>query len=185
MERVDWPALLRAVAEAAPNDDAGDQPITLDLTDCPARLVGDAALLELCVHNLLGNALKYSPPGGWVDLRAWTEQTENGRALAVLAVTDQGIGVPPDALPHIFDRFFRAPNASGAAGSGVGLNMVRRIATLHGGTIQVDSQLGVGSRFTLTLPTAGPDQDADQDADEDGGMAAIAESPSPNHSPDR
>lgn len=185
MERVDWPALLRAVADAAPNDDAGDQPITLDLTDCPARLVGDAALLELCVHNLLGNALKYSPPGGWVDLRAWTERTENGRALAVLAVTDQGIGVPPDALPHIFDRFFRAPNASGAAGSGVGLNMVRRIATLHGGTIQVDSQLGVGSRFTLTLPTAGPDQDADQDADEGGGMAAIAESPSPNHSPDR
>lgn len=181
MERIDLPALLRAVAEAAPNDDAGDPPIKLNLTDCPARLIGDSALLELCVHNLLGNALKYSPPGGWVELRAWTERAEDGRPLAVLAVTDQGIGVPPDALPHIFDRFFRAPNASGAAGSGVGLNMVRRIATLHGGTIQVDSQLGVGSRFTLTLPTDG----ADQDADSGDGMAAIAQTPPPNHSSDR
>lgn len=181
MERIDLPTLLRAVAEVAPNDDAGERPIQLELTDCPARMIGDSALLELCVHNLLGNALKYSPPGGWVELRAWTEQAEDGRPLAVLAVTDQGIGVPPDALPHIFDRFFRAPNASGAAGSGVGLNMVRRVATLHGGTIQVDSQLGVGSRFTLTLPT----DSASHGADNGHGMAAIAQTPPPNHSLDR
>ncbi len=175
LDTIDLPSLLRDTAEAAPNPDDGDQPIRLDLAACPPRLIGDSALVALCVHNLLSNALKYSPPGSRVDLHASLDTDEEGRDRVTLTVIDEGIGIPPDALPHIFDRFYRAPNASGAPGTGVGLNMVRRIAALHGGTVRVDSRVGAGSRFTLLLPLAPP---ASGSTDTPDGMAAIAETAS-------
>ncbi len=150
LSEIDLPALLRDVVWAQ-TDGIGDRAVDLDLADCPEHLTGDAALLELSIHNLLNNALKYSRPGGRVAVRCW------GDAGGVrLAVSDQGIGIPAEALPQVFDRFFRAGNVAGAAGSGVGLNIVRRIAHLHGGTVQAESRLGEGSRFTLTLPVHPP-----------------------------
>ncbi|MBK1839541.1 PAS domain-containing protein [Azospirillum sp. YIM B02556] len=150
-DRLEVPALLRAAA-AAQSDAAPGRRIELDLGDCPERMTGDGPLLELCVHNLLNNALKYSPTGTPVRLRAWSEGEPDGRSHLALSVADQGIGIPDDELERVFDRFFRASNTGAAAGSGVGLNMVRRIAALHGGMVTADSRLGGGSVFTLRLP---------------------------------
>lgn len=171
-DTIDLPDLLRDAADSAPNPDDGDQPIHLDLSGCPARMIGDSTLVALSVHNLLSNALKYSPPGSPVELRATAQTDPMGRASLAVTVIDQGIGVPPEALPHIFDRFYRANNASGAPGTGVGLNMVRRIAALHGGSVGVESRVGMGSRFTLLLPLAPCARLTDRTM---GSMAAIAE----------
>lgn len=148
---LDLPALLRAAA-AAQCDAAPGRRIELDLKDCPAGLTGDGPMLELCVHNLLNNALKYSPAGTPVRLRAWIEDDTGGQSRVALSVADQGIGIPAEEVERVFDRFFRATNTGAAAGSGVGLNMVRRIAALHGGTVTVDSRLGEGSVFTMRMP---------------------------------
>ncbi|KAA0573040.1 histidine kinase N-terminal 7TM domain-containing protein [Azospirillum sp. Sh1] len=153
---LELPALLRAAASAQ-GDAAPGRRIELELDGCPERMTGDGPMLELCVHNLLNNALKYSPAGTPVRLRAWSEQGPDGQShLAqshlALSVADQGIGIPDSERERVFDRFFRASNTGTAAGSGVGLNMVRRIAALHGGTVTVDSRLGGGSVFTLRIP---------------------------------
>ncbi len=152
---LDLPALLRAAASAQ-GDAAPGRRIELELDGCPERMTGDGPMLELCVHNLLNNALKYSPPGTPVRLRAWSEDGNKdglgGQSQLALSVADQGIGIPDSEQERVFDRFFRATNTGTAAGSGVGLNMVRRIAALHGGTVTVDSRLGEGSVFTLRLP---------------------------------
>ncbi|WP_244592260.1 histidine kinase N-terminal 7TM domain-containing protein [Azospirillum palustre] len=149
-DRLALPALLRAAASAQ-GDAAPGRRIELDLDGCPHWVVGDGPMLELCVHNLLNNALKYSPSGTPVGLRAREEAAADGPWLA-LSVADQGIGIPDSERNRVFDRFFRASNTGTAAGSGVGLNMVRRIAALHGGTVTVDSRLGEGSIFTLRIP---------------------------------
>ncbi|MFP5514266.1 MAG: ATP-binding protein [Alphaproteobacteria bacterium] len=148
---LDLPALLRAAA-AAQGDAAPGRRIELDLTDCPAVMTGDGPMLELCVHNLLNNALKYSAAGTPVRLWAWREEGPGGQPQLALSVADQGIGIPAEEVERVFDRFFRATNTGTAAGSGVGLNMVRRIAALHGGTVTVNSRLGEGSVFTLRIP---------------------------------
>ncbi|WP_109074236.1 MULTISPECIES: histidine kinase N-terminal 7TM domain-containing protein [unclassified Azospirillum] len=152
---LELPALLRAAASAQ-GDAAPGRRIELELDGCPARMTGDGPMLELCVHNLLNNALKYSPPGTPVRLRAWSEdggeEGPDGQSQLALSVADQGIGIPDSERERVFDRFFRASNTGTAAGSGVGLNMVRRIAALHGGTVTVDSRLGGGSVFTLRIP---------------------------------
>lgn len=168
------PALLRNAA-AAQCDAAPGRKVELDLDGCPQRMTGDGPMLELCVHNLLNNALKYSPPGSPVRLRAWSEDGsrdggEDGRWLA-LSVTDRGIGIPDGERERVFDRFFRASNTGTAAGSGVGLNMVRRIAVLHGGTVTLDSRLGEGSVFTLRIPLGEPAPA--EAAPCDGGMAGM------------
>ncbi len=151
---LDLPALLRAAA-AAQGDAAPGRRIELDLKDCPAGMTGDGPMLELCVHNLLNNALKYSPAGSPVRLRAWIGEGPGGQSELALSVADQGIGIPAEEVERVFDRFFRATNTGTAAGSGVGLNMVRRIAALHGGTVTVESRLGEGSVFTLRIPLRG------------------------------
>jgi PAS domain S-box-containing protein len=112
---------------------------------------GDALRLEQVVQNLLQNAIKYSPAGGIVTVRV--EQREQ---MACVAVTDQGIGIPQEALPRLFQRFYRAePATSGTiSGLGIGLYVVKEIVTLHGGTVTVDSAEGKGSAFTICLPLA-------------------------------
>ena len=103
--------------------------------------------------------------------RGWEpDGGEAGRWLA-LSVTDRGIGIPDGERERVFDRFFRASNTGTAAGSGVGLNMVRRIAVLHGGTVTLDSRLGEGSVFTLRIPLGEPAPA--EAAPCDGGMAGM------------
>ena len=108
----------------------------------------DAERLDRVLTNLLNNALKYSPDGG--EVLVTIEQEDRA---AVLAVRDEGIGVPAADLPHIFERFRRGSNVAGRiGGTGIGLAGVRALVEDHGGTIAVESQEGVGSTFTVRLP---------------------------------
>jgi signal transduction histidine kinase len=111
-------------------------------------MVGDPKLLSQVFDNLLSNAVKFSP-GGIVRVGA---SVEKGRIAIVVA--DTGIGIPPDDLPRLFERYYRGSNVSGIVGTGVGLNLVKMVVELHGGDIAVDSTEGKGARFTVRLPVA-------------------------------
>jgi heavy metal sensor kinase len=111
---------------------------------------GDKIQLERLVSNLLGNAIKYTPAGGRVVARLHGE-TE----WVKFTVEDTGVGISPDHLPHIFDRFYRVPSADPEKGLGLGLSFVTWIVKAHGGTVAVESELHKGTRFTVSLP-AGP-----------------------------
>jgi signal transduction histidine kinase len=112
----------------------------------------DAARIERVFANLLANAVKYSPHGGAITVDIAREPSDYS-SWAVVAVRDQGIGIPDADLPHIFDRFHRAGNvARQIQGTGIGLSSARQIVEQHGGTIDVTSQEGVGSTFVVRLP---------------------------------
>jgi PAS domain S-box-containing protein len=115
----------------------------------PLSLHGDGGLLHQVVRKLVDNAVKYSPPGGRVVVRARAE----GEELA-LEVQDQGIGIPPEHLPRIFEKFYMVDGgiARRVGGTGVGLYLVREIVRLHRGTVEVVSQPGQGSVFRVRLP---------------------------------
>jgi len=110
---------------------------------------GQAHLLQQLVRNLLDNACRYSPVGGAIRVRLHSR----GR-LACLEVSDNGPGIPSEQLPRVFDRFWRGSADRGDGGSGLGLAIATRVCRLHGGTIQVRSALGEGSRFVVELPRA-------------------------------
>ncbi|NTW03502.1 MAG: ATP-binding protein, partial [Oscillochloris sp.] len=122
---------------------------TLNLPSIPLLISADLLRLEQVFHNLLGNAVKYSPHGGMISV--WAELADT---IVSVYVRDQGIGIPSSALPHLFTRFYRAPNARMQASSsmGVGLFVVRELVQAHGGSIMVESAEGEGSTFTVRLP---------------------------------
>jgi len=113
--------------------------------------VYDPVRLERVVDNLLANALKYSPLGGKIVVRLERERTPRG-AWAVLAVLDEGLGVPAADLPLIFEPFRRAGNVGPISGTGIGLASARQIVEEHGGRVTVTSREGAGSTFTVYLP---------------------------------
>lgn len=120
--------------------------------DEPVVIQCDPVRVEQVLNNLLSNAIKYSPRGGPVTVTVAREGNE-----AVVAVTDRGIGIPPEEVPHIFDPFRRAVSAREAIpGVGLGLAVARRIVEAHGGRIEVDSTPGVGSTFRVRLPVIPP-----------------------------
>jgi two-component system sensor histidine kinase BaeS len=107
----------------------------------------DAGRLHQVITNLLTNALKFTPAGGHIAIEAGP--TNEG---AMLRVSDSGIGIPPDELPRIFDRFWRGRQAVRTAGSGVGLAVAVELARAHGGDLTATSTEGLGTQMTLTLP---------------------------------
>jgi len=111
------------------------------------RLYADRTQIERLVSNLLSNAIKYTPAGGRVQV-----SLTPGFEQVKLVVEDTGVGISPDHLPHIFDRFYRVPSADPDKGLGLGLSFVAWIAKAHGGTIEVESKLQQGTRFAVTLP---------------------------------
>lgn len=116
-----------------------------------AGVEGDRARIKQVVVNLLDNAIKYTPSGGSVQLNV---RAHAGKAI--IEVIDTGIGIPADALPHVFERFYRVDKARSRdiGGAGLGLAIVKSICTAHGGMVCVDSVEGRGSRFTVELPLA-------------------------------
>ncbi len=117
----------------------------------------DASRLERVLDNLVSNAVKFSPAGGQIVLRVSREiDADGGAEWALVQVHDEGLGIPPSDLPHVFERFHRGRNVEWRiAGSGIGLAGAAQIIEQHGGTISVESREGAGSRFRILLPSAG------------------------------
>jgi two-component system sensor histidine kinase BaeS len=113
----------------------------------PVELQGDATRLGQVVRNLLTNALKFTPAGGRVEILV---ERRDGRARCV--VSDTGSGIPPDDLPHVFERFWRGSGARGTAGSGIGLAVVDELVRAHLGEVSAASPPSGGSVFTVSLP---------------------------------
>jgi signal transduction histidine kinase len=113
------------------------------------RLRGDELRLRQLFLNLIANAVKYTPAGGTLEITLLHEGP-----MARVDLTDSGIGIPEDALPHIFDRFYRVDQARNRmdGGSGLGLSIVQALVKAHGGRIAVRSVPGSGSTFSVFLP---------------------------------
>jgi signal transduction histidine kinase/CheY-like chemotaxis protein len=125
-------------------------PYNLTIDTPPIWVEADAVRLEQVIVNLLENAVKYTPPGGSIDVAVKRDGKD-----AVLSVRDSGIGIPPDLLPRVFDLFVQADagSARSRGGLGIGLAVVRRLIQLHGGTVRAMSDgPGRGSRFVVRLP---------------------------------
>jgi signal transduction histidine kinase len=153
-ERLDGRDVLRAARETV-LPAAGVRGVSLILPEAaePLPLLGDAMRLQQVVWNLLSNAVKFSRPAGEVRIEATTEGPE-----IVISVSDDGIGIAPEFLPHIFERFRQQDGrpARGRGGLGLGLAIARSIAEAHGGRLTAHSEgEGRGSRFELRLPAAG------------------------------
>lgn len=123
--------------------------INIQGADTSLRFKGDPLLLEQMLLILLCNAAKYSSTESAIKIIAQVSMDH----VSIL-IRDQGIGIPEEDLPHIFKPFFRSQNATSLNGTGLGLSLADRIARMHGGVIQVESQAGHGSTFTVVLPAA-------------------------------
>jgi two-component system sensor histidine kinase ResE len=147
---VDLANLLRSLVEKfAPQAHQAQVNLELQIDPLPS-IFGDEDHLTQVFTNLVDNALKYSPTGGQVRLHA--QQT--GPQVEI-SISDTGAGIPPDELPRIFERFYQTDKArsSGRRGVGLGLTIAREIVLAHGGRLNVRSNPGQGSTFTVTLPT--------------------------------
>lgn len=144
-------ALLRTAAAEA-GSRAEDRRIHLVVEGPPALgpVRADPVRLGRAINNLVDNALTYTEPGGRIVLAG--APTGDGRVR--LSVSDTGIGIPAEHVPHVFDRFFRVPGREQAPGTGLGLAIVREVIEAHGGEVACVSELGRGTTFHLTLPLA-------------------------------
>ncbi|MCH8029995.1 MAG: PAS domain-containing protein [Candidatus Dadabacteria bacterium] len=129
--------------------DAKKISLELNITEPEPRCSGDAFLLEQMFINLLENAVKYTPEQGSVNL-----SVSAGPTQIKVEIRDTGIGIPSEHLPRIFERFYRVDKSrsSKMGGTGLGLSIVKHIAIMHGGAVDVESEVGVGSKFTVALP---------------------------------
>ncbi|QSY93039.1 ATPase [Rhizobium bangladeshense] len=119
----------------------------LDLQPFPDRLTFDRGAMEQVFTNLISNAVKYSPNAPDIYIRARVDEK-----MVQIAIADSGIGMDADDLPKLFQPYYRARSATGIAGTGIGLNVVKHVVELHGGTVEVTSELGKGTTFTISLP---------------------------------
>jgi signal transduction histidine kinase len=141
--------LLRSAADAArPRAEAKHVELVVEVAPDLPPVAADRTRLGHALNNLLDNALTYTPQGGHVRLSAGPAQ---GGAVG-LTVSDTGTGIPPEYLPHVFERFFRVPGQSHGQGTGLGLAIVHEIVTAHHGQITCASRPGAGTTFHLTLP---------------------------------
>ena len=150
-ESVDLSVMTPALAEQLqPVASAKDVSLTWNCAP-NVKVIGDASWIERIILNVVDNAIKFTPSGGHVEVRV-SDGTEN----AVLEVRDDGIGIPPEALPHIFERFYRADPARSdrADGAGLGLSLVKWAVDQHHGSIRVESGLGKGTRVAIRIPLA-------------------------------
>ena len=167
-ERIELGAAMRRVAEQnASYFDLRKQSLQFQLPRGELYVNADPVRLEQVIGNLLNNASKYTPIGGEIVLMLREAAVEAGQASdkreAVISVKDNGIGIAPDKRPYVFDLFMRATRSIDQqyGGLGVGLTLVRRLAELHGGTVEARSAgLGQGSEFIVRLPLAPAAQDA-------------------------
>lgn len=145
--------LRKVVAEVCQRqqDIADDHLIACDLAELPETIQADSDALEQVLTNLVSNAVKYSPNAPHIEVKGSRDGDD-----AVISVRDHGLGIDAEDLPRMFERFFRAKTSTGIAGTGIGLNLVKALVEMHGGTVGVESEVDKGSRFTIRLPISGP-----------------------------
>jgi two-component system phosphate regulon sensor histidine kinase PhoR len=158
------PPVERLLAQAERSELALEVDVAGDL---PLVLV-DVERMQLVVTNLVHNAIKFTPPGGTITVRARAgrdgevpasaRQTRTlvsgGWQVVIVQVIDSGVGIPARDLARVFERFYKADRARGSGGTGLGLSIARHLVESHGGYIWVESQEGVGSTFSFSLPVA-------------------------------
>ena len=150
-EQLDLKELVRSTSEVyAARAEQSGLTFNLELPGQPVYLLGRQIQLELAISNLLDNALKFTRPEGWVLAELTLE-----RDHAVFTVEDDGIGIPPEDLPGVFNRFHRASNARSRQGSGLGLAIVNAVAQAHQGRVSAENRPEGGTKFTLRLPIGG------------------------------
>lgn len=124
--------------------------LTNNIAEDILPIQGNELLLEQLIRNVLDNAIKFSPSGR--DITLSVNKTKHGQ---VITVTDQGVGMSAVEISHVFDRFWRAEGSRSTNGHGLGLAISKQIAVLHGGTIELQSRLGVGTTLKIMLPNNG------------------------------
>lgn len=150
-ERVRLDALVREEAERF-EERAREAGVTLDTSiNVPASVSGSARDLSLLARNLIDNAIRYTGPEGRITIHVRSHEK-----WVSLVVADDGMGIPTRDIPRVFERFYRVDRARSreTGGTGLGLAIVKHVAENHGGSVEVVSELGAGSTFTVTLPTA-------------------------------
>jgi two-component system phosphate regulon sensor histidine kinase PhoR len=164
VDQVVFPPMERLLAQAERSALTLSVEIAADL---PLALV-DGERMQLVVTNLVHNAIKFTPPGGTIIVRAragrdgevpasarkTTPLVSGGWQVIIVQVMDSGVGIPARDLPRVFERFYKADRARGSGGTGLGLSIARHLVESHGGSIWVESEEGAGSTFSFTLPVA-------------------------------
>lgn len=141
--------VTRIIQELGPDAARKKQQLRFDASGRLPSVLADQVDLRRAITHLVANALSYTPAGGQITVRTRLEKQN-----VIVEVQDTGIGIDPQDLPHIFERFYRADLArqTETGGSGLGLAIVQKIIENHSGTIDVESQLGAGSTFRICLP---------------------------------
>lgn len=145
---LDFLPLVREVGEQfASRAEQAEREFKMDLIGEPVTIIGNESQLRQVLINLFENAVKFTPKNGVISIKL--ERTLNETRLTVV---DTGIGIPPEDLPHLFERFHRGRNASGYSGNGLGLAIVKAIIIAHGGNVTVESKLMQGTKMVVSLP---------------------------------
>ncbi|MDQ9172394.1 response regulator [Oxalobacteraceae bacterium R-40] len=153
VQRLDLATVLSAAVEATMSSiQAGSHELTMNVADEPLMIDADSTRMAQVISNILTNAAKYTPSGGKISLSAYREGEH-----AFVTIADNGMGIPAESLPHVFEMFSQVGRNMGKSqgGLGIGLSLVRQLVELHGGTVTVSSEgSGKGSAFTIRLPLA-------------------------------
>jgi signal transduction histidine kinase len=143
--------LTQTVADLRPLAEAKQIALEWQQPAGPVMTLGDPELIERLARNLIDNAVKYTPAGGTVKVETEFKVVRN-QLLALIQVTDTGIGIPLEHQAQIFNRFHRVDPYDTTAGTGLGLSIVKEIVNAHQGNIQLESKPGVGTTFVVSLP---------------------------------
>ena len=143
---------LQTLAETFITPDTQNK-VILEISPNLPEVKVDAAKIDQAVNNCLSNAYKFSPKRGEVTMRI-TEVTHNKQRKVLIAIEDQGIGMTPEQLERVFEKFYRADPSGTIPGTGLGMAITKDIITHHGGTIEIESKLGVGTKVMLYVPVA-------------------------------
>ncbi|HWV53961.1 HAMP domain-containing sensor histidine kinase [Pseudorhodoplanes sp.] len=152
--------LRRLVEDIFVDLDTSGISLTTDLSGLPETIMCDPDMVRQIVGNVMSNAIKYSPPGGEVQVKG-----ENRDGSAVLTIADRGRGIAPDERELIFEPYYRARNSRGVHGAGIGLYVARKFVENHRGTIRIDGALDAGTRVTISLPVSGPGDAGEKESD--------------------